>query len=52
MNWTTILANAGIPEPPGRSETVAQAIARHQAQVQAAAAAITTKRKRGTAAKG
>ena len=23
MNWTTILANAGIPESPGRSEALA-----------------------------
>jgi hypothetical protein len=26
MNWTEILANALIPEPPGRSEAVADAI--------------------------
>lgn len=23
MNWTTILADAGIPEPPGHRETLA-----------------------------
>lgn len=26
MNWTAILANALIPEPPGRAEAVADAI--------------------------
>jgi hypothetical protein len=25
MNWTEILANAGIPEPPGRDEAIAAA---------------------------
>jgi hypothetical protein len=25
MNWTEILANAGIPEPPGREQAVAEA---------------------------
>lgn len=31
MNWTEILANALIPEPPGRPEAVADAI-RHSAE--------------------
>jgi hypothetical protein len=48
MNWTAILSAASIPEPPGRTDTVAQAIARHQSQVQAAAAAITSKRTTAT----
>lgn len=25
MNWTEILANAGIPEPPGREQAIADA---------------------------
>lgn len=31
MNWTEILRRAGIPEPPGREETIA-AIRAQQAQ--------------------
>ena len=32
MNWATILANANIPEPPGRAQTVAAAHAKTAAR--------------------
>lgn len=45
MDWTTILATNNISEPPGRQQTVAQAIARTKAKADAKAQLIKDKRK-------
>jgi hypothetical protein len=45
MNWADILANANIPEPPGRAQTVAAANAKTAARKADKAAAEAAKRK-------
>jgi len=45
MNWAAILANANIPESPGRAQTVAAANAKTAARKAAQAAAQAAKRK-------
>lgn len=46
LDWTAILANANIPEPPGRAETVAFCLAATAAKQAAAAEARKTKGKK------
>jgi hypothetical protein len=49
MNWTAILANAGIPESPGRQEAVQHALDRAAAREQAQQAiTIAARTGRGT----
>ena len=45
MNWTALLAAAGIPESPGRAEVVAAAHARTAALKAKQAAEVAAKQK-------
>jgi hypothetical protein len=45
MNWTAILANANIPEPPGMAQCVAAANAKTAARKAEQAAAEAARRK-------
>lgn len=46
LDWTKLLADAGIPEPPGYHETTAACLAATAAKKQAATEARQTKGKR------
>jgi len=46
MNWTIILKTAGIPEPPGRKETLERALERSRARANRPKAKPKTKAKK------
>ena len=46
MNWTNILKAAGIPEPPGREETLQGALERSRARAARPKAKPKTKAKK------